>query len=176
MNYENVILVDEHDNMLGTMEKIAAHRAGKLHRAISVFVFNSKGGLLLQQRAEQKYHSAGKWSNTCCSHPRIGEKTPDAAKRRLKEEIGIECELSHAFSFIYNVDLGNGLSEYEYDHVYVGISDAEPQPNDNEVANFSYLSLKQTESDLFKNPEKYTIWFRICFDRVVKFYNELQKK
>ncbi|HVW12361.1 MAG TPA: isopentenyl-diphosphate Delta-isomerase [Mucilaginibacter sp.] len=175
MGYENVILVDQHDNMLGTMEKIAAHRAGKLHRAISVFVFNTKGELLLQQRAEHKYHSGGKWSNTCCSHPRLGENILDAAKRRLKEEMGLECQLDSAFSFIYNVDLDNGLSEHEYDHVYVGVTDMEPQPDEVEVAGFTYLPLNKTESDLFQNPDKYTIWFRICFDRIAKVYNQLLK-
>lgn len=175
MNNESVILVDQHDNILGTMEKIAAHRAGKLHRAISVFVFNSKGELLLQQRAGHKYHSGGKWSNTCCSHPRPGEKTADAATRRLREEMGLDCQLYYAFSFIYNTDLGEGLSEHEYDHVYVGITDTLPKPDKEEVAEFTYLSLSEIEADLFQNPEKYTIWFRICFDRIVKAYDKLLK-
>ncbi|MBS1521920.1 MAG: isopentenyl-diphosphate Delta-isomerase [Bacteroidetes bacterium] len=175
MNYESVILVDQHDNMVGTMEKIAAHRVGKLHRAISVFVFNSKGELLLQQRAAHKYHSGEKWSNTCCSHPRPGETAPDAAKRRLKEEMGLDCRLNYVFSFIYHADLGDGLSEHEYDHVYIGITDSTPQPDKDEVTGFTYSSLDEIESDLFQNPEKYTIWFNICFDRIVKGYHKILK-
>ncbi|HVW99687.1 MAG TPA: isopentenyl-diphosphate Delta-isomerase [Candidatus Babeliaceae bacterium] len=176
MSYNSVVLVDQHDNMIGTMEKIAAHRSGKLHRAISVFVFNSDGELLLQRRAEGKYHSGGKWSNTCCSHPRPGENSLDAAKRRLKEEMGLVCRLNHAFSFIYNVELENGLSEHEYDHVFIGTTDTLPEPEKSEVAAFQYLSSSETASDLLKNPKKYTIWFRICFDQVVNAYNQFVEK
>lgn len=176
MSYEIVILVDENDHIVGTMEKIDAHRSGKLHRAISVFVFNAKGELLLQQRAHNKYHSGGKWSNTCCSHPRPGEQTKDAAQRRLSEEMGLSCELEPAFNFIYNAELDNGLSEHEYDHVYIGTTSVEPQPNKLEVAAYKYLSLEDIESDLTRAPEKYTIWFRICFERVIKYYKELQDK
>ncbi len=175
MSYESVILVDQHDNMLGTMEKMAAHRMCKLHRAISVFIFNPTGELLLQQRSQHKYHSGGKWSNTCCSHPRPGENTLDAAKRRLKEEMGIACQLDFAFSFIYNADLDDSISEHEYDHVYIGITDSMPKPDKEEVSGFAYLSLSEIESDLFQNPDKYTIWFRICFDQMVKGYHRLLK-
>lgn len=174
MAYESVILVDQDDNMIGTMEKIAAHRSGSLHRAISVFVFNEKGEMLLQQRARNKYHSGGEWSNTCCSHPRPGEKTMDAAKRRLKEEMNMVCNLEYAFSFTYRVYLENGLFEHEYDHVFFGTTDEVPAPNPLEVENCIYLPAEEIEGALGRKPEEYTPWFRICFDRVMEHFNMLQ--
>src|SRR5688572_11010720 len=123
---EEVVLVDASDKVVGTMEKMEVHEKGLLHRAFSVFVFNSKRELLMQQRALQKYHSAGLWTNTCCSHPRPGEETISAAKRRLKEEMGLEIELESQFSFIYKTTFGNGLTEHEYDHVYFGFTDQPP--------------------------------------------------
>lgn len=166
MAYENVVLVDLNDQMLGTMEKMAAHRCGKLHRAISVFVINSRGEVLLQQRARGKYHSAGKWSNTCCSHPRPGEDTVIAAARRLQEEMGLQCELTHAFTFDYQVVLENGLSEFELDHVYLGTTDRLPVPDPAEVASYAYRSPELISESLEKRPEEYTEWFKICFHRV----------
>src|SRR3954468_18060458 len=130
---DDVILVDEYDNEIGTMPKMEAHLKGKLHRAFSVFIFNAEGDLLLQQRALDKYHSGGKWTNTCCSHPRPGEDTLTAANRRLREEMGMNAELSHAFSFTYQADLLDGLTENEFDHVYFGISDDAPVMNPEEV-------------------------------------------
>ncbi|MBS1526927.1 MAG: isopentenyl-diphosphate Delta-isomerase [Bacteroidetes bacterium] len=170
MACENVILVDKEDTMMGTMEKMAAHRSAKLHRAISVFVFNAKGEFLLQQRARNKYHSGGKWSNTCCSHPRPGEQNIDAAKRRLREEMALECELKHAFSFVYRAELGNGLFEHEYDHVYIGTTDTLPIPNTDEVADFAYVSADQIERELFQKPDAYTAWFKMCFGRVMEHF------
>jgi len=161
---EYVVLVDEQDRETGTMEKQQAHAEGKLHRAISVFIFNTKNELLLQQRSAGKYHSANLWTNTCCSHPRPGEETDDAAVRRLYEEMGIRCELEEAFSFIYKADLENNLTEYELDHVYTGISDTAPIPDINEVAEWKYISIDMLGADIKKYPEKYTEWFKICIN------------
>jgi len=170
MIYEEVILVDENDNMIGTMEKIAAHKVAILHRAISVFIFNSKGEMLLQKRARHKYHCGGKWTNTCCSHPRPGEQTADAAMRRLQEEMGLQCKLEHIFSFTYHAIFDNGLYEHEYDHVYIGVTDMAPMPNALEVEGFAYLKPEEVESDIFQNPQKFTPWFKICFNRVMEHF------
>lgn len=168
---ESVILVDEHDNMIGTMPKMEAHLLGKLHRAFSVFIFNTKGELLLQQRAADKYHSGGKWTNTCCSHPRLGEQTFDAAHRRLQEEMGMECKLVYGFHFTYHAKLGNGISENEYDHVFFGISDLLPVPDPVEVATYKYVDMQTLANDIESNPGTYTEWLKICFDRIMEYYN-----
>lgn len=157
----NVILVDELDNDLGQMEKLEAHEKGLLHRAISVFIFNSKGELLLQRRAFGKYHSEGLWTNTCCSHPIPGESTIDAGVRRLNEEMGMNCELSHAFSFIYKAAFENGLTEYEFDHVLVGFSDDTPHLNPNEAISFQWMSLSQLKDEINNKPHHFTEWFKI---------------
>lgn len=164
---EEVILVDEKDQQIGTMPKLRAHIEGKLHRAFSVFIFNHSGELLLQQRALDKYHSGGKWTNSCCSHPRPGESTLTAAKRRLKEEIGIECELNPAFSFSYKAEFENGLIENEYDHVYFGLSNDLPKLNPEEVASYEYISMEQLQSNMNQDAENYTAWLKICFDEVL---------
>lgn len=169
---EEVILVDENDNPIGTMPKLEAHLEGKLHRAFSVFVFNSAGELLLQQRALDKYHSAGKWTNTCCSHPRPEELTADAAKRRLKEEMGMECELKPVFSFSYRAEVENRLVENEYDHVYFGSTDTLPIPNPEEVADFKYMSMEALEQSLKEHKEVYTEWLKICFEQVMLEYRK----
>lgn len=171
---EEVILVTENDQPTGTMPKLEAHIQGKLHRAFSVFIFNCSGELLLQQRAFDKYHSAGKWTNTCCSHPRPGEDLIDAVKRRLKEEMGMECELTPTFSFSYKAELENGLIENEYDHVYFGVSDHLPQPNPDEVASFRYTTLAALEESLTHDPASYTAWLRICFKEVVEHYQKMR--
>lgn len=171
---EEVILVDNNDQPLGTMPKLQAHIEGKLHRAFSVFIFNHSGELLLQQRAFDKYHSAGKWTNTCCSHPRPGEDTSIAAKRRLKEEMGMECEIHPVFSFSYLAEFENGLTENEYDHVYFGTSDVMPQPNPEEVANFAYINMEELQSALIHEGEKYTTWLRICFKELMVHYKKEQ--
>ncbi len=162
---EFVILVDEQDNELGTMEKLEAHQQGKLHRAISVFIFNSKKQLLLQKRAEGKYHSPNLWTNTCCSHPRQGEGTRQAAVRRLQEEMELSCPLKHAFSFIYHAAMENGLTEYEFDHVFTGIADGIPKPDPTEVAQWRYVSVDKLDDELKKNPEQFTEWFKICYEK-----------
>jgi len=163
---EEVVLVNSNGDMTGTMEKLQAHIAGELHSAFSVFIFNSKGQLLLQRRALSKYHSGGKWSNTCCSHPRPGEDIKSAAKRRLIEEMGMTCELQHIFSFTYRAELDKGLTEHEYDHVFVGFSDTLPVPIAAEVEDFSYVELSDLETELLLAPQKFTAWLKICFERL----------
>lgn len=169
---ELVILVDEQDNEIGTMEKLQAHKEGALHRAISVFIFNSKKELLLQKRARGKYHSPGLWTNTCCTHPHIGETVKQAAVRRLGEEMGLSCPLHRAFTFIYNEKLDNGLTEHEFDHVFTGIADGRPTPEASEVEAFRYVTVDVLDKELRTNPEHFTEWFKICYD---KYFFELFK-
>lgn len=163
---EQVILVDEQDQPIGLMEKQAAHLEPHLHRAFSVFVFNSKGELLLQQRAFSKYHSPGLWTNTCCSHPREGETVMDAATRRLKEEMGMKCELREVYTFIYMAPVGQGLTEHEFDHVLIGQTDQTPCINTDEVASWKYTNLDDLEKDIQLQPELYTEWFKITFEEM----------
>lgn len=166
MSEEHVVLVDEMDSELGTMEKMQAHRMGVLHRAFSAFVFNSKGELLLQQRAHSKYHSGGLWTNTCCSHPRLGESVEVAAERRLLEEMGMTCSFDSQFSFVYKATLDDGLIEHELDHVLVGYTDEHPIPNPNEVASWRYISIDAVRDEIGADESKFTTWFKICFDQV----------
>jgi len=166
VNSDYVILVDEQDNQLGTMEKLQAHVEAKLHRAISVFIFNSNKELLLQKRAANKYHSASLWTNTCCSHPKPNENTANAAKRRLKEEMGIDCNLQAAFNFTYLAKLENDITEHEFDHVFFGFTDDIPTLNLEEASNYKYLSLDEIKNQLEKNPEQFTVWFTLIFERV----------
>jgi isopentenyl-diphosphate Delta-isomerase len=163
---EQVILVDELDQELGVMEKMEAHQKGVLHRAFSVFVFNTKNELLLQQRALSKYHSAGLWTNTCCSHPRPNEPVFTAANRRLKEEMGMRVKLTHKTSFIYKTKFDNDLTEHEFDHVFEGKSDEAPVINTEEVEAYKWLSLSEIKEDLKKFPENYTVWFKIALEKV----------
>ena len=165
---EYVVLVDKNDNQIGIMEKMAAHLVPRLHRAFSVFLFNSKGELLLQQRALSKYHSPGLWTNTCCSHPRNGESVDKAAERRLHEEMGLRCEMHEVFTFIYKAPVGLGLIEHEYDHVFFGQCDQEPVINTDEVASWKYMSLNDIAADMKAHPELYTEWFKISFDEIVR--------
>ena len=165
---EQVILVDEQDKPIGLMEKQAAHIGPHLHRAFSVFVFNSKGELLLQQRALTKYHSPGLWTNTCCSHPRDGETVLEAATRRLKEEMGMECELHEVYTFIYMAPVGQGLTEHEFDHVLIGKSDIFPVINTDEVASWKYMNLSDLQKDMALYPELYTEWFKITFEEMTR--------
>lgn len=165
---EQLILVDVEDREIGQMEKMRVHELGLLHRAFSVFVFNSRGELMLQQRAMEKYHSAGLWSNTCCSHPRAGEETPDAASRRLQEEMGFHCELEPLFSFMYKAPFDNGLTEHEFDHVFVGHSDRLPAPDPLEVMDWRHISLDQLEQDLSEKPHEYSVWLGICFPEMAR--------
>ena len=162
-----VVLVDENDHETGTCEKLAAHLSGELHRAISVFIFNSEKKMLLQKRALSKYHSGGLWTNACCSHPHPGESTLNAAKRRLQEEMGIKEEnLKYVFNFTYKAFLDNDLIEHELDHVFIGKTDEIPVPNSEEVSEWKYISISELEQNLKENPNAYTHWFKLIFDRI----------
>jgi isopentenyl-diphosphate Delta-isomerase len=161
-----VILVDEKDTPLGTMEKMEAHKKGALHRAFSVFIFNDSGEMLLQQRAEDKYHNAGVWTNACCSHPAPGEDTLEAAERRLKEEMGFTTELQPLFVFTYKAEFSNGLIEHEFDHVYSGKYNGTISPNNSEVQDYGYKNFEEIEKEIEANPERYTPWFKIAFPKV----------
>ncbi|WP_440066157.1 isopentenyl-diphosphate Delta-isomerase [Tenacibaculum discolor] len=170
---EQVILVDQQDNPIGLMEKIEAHEKALLHRAFSVFVFNNKNELMLQQRAAEKYHSPLLWTNTCCSHQRDGESNIEAGKRRLQEEMGFSCELEEVFSFIYKAPFDNGLTEHEYDHVMIGRFNDEPIVNPEEVASYKWMPLEEVKNDIENHPEEYTAWFKIIFkesyDKISKY-------
>lgn len=159
---DEVILVDEQDNSLGSMEKLSAHKQGLLHRAFSVFVLNDKDELLIQQRACGKYHSAGMWSNTCCSHPRPGEGNEDAAHRRLKEEMGFDCPLKSIFTLLYKADVGNGLIENEYDHIFLGTYSGDVHPNPDEVQAYQYISLDKLQVWMTSEPESFTPWLHLA--------------
>jgi isopentenyl-diphosphate Delta-isomerase len=159
---EKVVLVDPDDNPIGTAPKLQAHLEGRLHRAISVFVFNDRGEMLLQRRAESKYHSGGLWSNTCCSHPRPGEETIAAADRRLREEMGFQTPLEAAFTFLYRAELEAGLVENELDHVFVGTTDAEPMPDPREVDAWRWIDPTDLRRELAEHPETFTAWFPIA--------------
>ncbi|HRD53105.1 MAG TPA: isopentenyl-diphosphate Delta-isomerase [Flavobacteriales bacterium] len=163
---EQVVLVNERDEAIGTMGKLRAHQEGALHRAFSVFLFDDQGRLLLQQRAAGKYHSAGLWTNTCCSHPRAHESIADAARRRLQEEMGIAAEMEQRFSFIYRAALDNGLQEHELDHVLFGRFTGSVTPDPSEVDNWKYVSPEALDEDLRNHPERYTVWLRECWQRV----------
>jgi isopentenyl-diphosphate Delta-isomerase len=163
-----LILVDEKDRAWGQLEKMEVHQLGLLHRAFSVFIFNSKGELLMQQRAEDKYHSASLWSNTCCSHPQFGEDLKDAVNRRLLEELGLTVETEFLFSFIYKIKFGNGLTEHEFDHVFFGISDRKPSPDPTEIKNIKYMSPEELDTDLEANPQHYSEWLRLCFKDILQ--------
>ncbi|MCX2494390.1 isopentenyl-diphosphate Delta-isomerase [Pedobacter sp. PF22-3] len=173
---EQVILVDVNDVPKGQMDKMEAHEKGLLHRAFSVFIFNSKRELLLQQRAMSKYHSRGLWTNTCCSHPRIGESNINAAKRRLIEEMGMDCELNFLFKFTYKASFENGLTEHEIDHVYFGMSNELPVINKEEVESFKYIDLDTLKKDIAVNPSAYTPWLRICLDEVIAHASTAKQK
>jgi len=169
-NQEKVVLVDHSDNYVGTMGKLEAHKKGLLHRAFSLFIFNHRGELLLQQRAKHKYHSGGLWTNTCCSHPRPNESPEEAAHRRLYEEMGFDCPLEFSFSFIYESELDNQLIEHEFDHVFIGRYDDKPDINPDEVMNWKYVDLKSINNDLMLHPHYYTVWFRIALQKSKHYF------
>ena len=172
MSEEKVILVDKNDNQVGLMPKLEAHKKGVLHRAFSIFIFNSKYELLLQKRASSKYHSGGLWTNTCCSHPREGEDTLDAANRRLDEEMGIKTSLRKVYNFIYKAELDNQLTEHEFDHVFYGVCDNDPILNKDEAEDFKWVDMETLNNDIIKNEDNYIVWFKIAFEY---FYNYLKK-
>lgn len=169
MKKEYVILVDTADRELGTMEKMEAHEKAALHRAFSVFIFNDRGELMLQQRAAHKYHSPLLWTNTCCSHQRQEESNVEAGKRRLREEMGFEVDLDEKFHFVYKAEFDNGLTEHELDHVMVGYYNSEPTINPEEVASWKWINMEVLQQDMKDHPEDYTAWFKIIFDRFVEF-------
>ena len=173
MKEEKVILVTPKDEPIGLMPKIEAHEKAVLHRAFSVFVINSKNELMLQQRAFEKYHSPGLWTNTWCSHQRHQEGNIEAGMRRLKEEMGFETDLEYLFNFIYKASFDNGLTEHELDHVLLGRYENEPTINSEEVASWKWMNIDEIHSDLIDNSENYTVWFAIIFER---FYKHIKKK
>ena len=165
----DIILVDENDKEIGSEEKMKAHKEGKLHRAFSIFIFNSKNELLLQKRASSKYHSPGLWTNTCCSHPKPGEDVLSAAHRRLKEEMGFDCKLKKIDSLVYKKSFPNGLTEHEYDHLIIGKSDITPKTNKDEADDFKWMALNKITDNIKANPKIYTYWFKITLPKVIKY-------
>lgn len=167
---EQVILVDENDVATGIMEKMEAHEKGILHRAFSVFIFNSDREMLLQQRALNKYHSGGLWTNSCCSHPRPEEDILAAASRRLQEEMGFDTPLRKVFDFMYKASFANGLTEHEFDHVFVGYYDGEVKPDQKEVKEYAYQPMRKIEDLLQSQPDIFTTWFHIAFPKVMDWW------
>ncbi len=165
---EKIVLVDEQDKALGVEEKIRVHQLGALHRAFSVFVVNAEGQLMMQRRALTKYHSRGLWSNTCCGHPRPDEPLEQAARRRLKEEMGFDSHLTELFAFVYRAELEDGLVENEYDHVLLGCFEGIPEPDPAEIVEWKWVNLATLSVDIEEHPESYTYWFRISFDRFLR--------
>lgn len=166
MSEEMVLLVDEHDRELGRAPKSQVHRTGERHRAVSVFLFDDRGRTLLQRRADGKYHSPGLWSNTCCGHPRPGESAMDAARRRLREEMGIECELTHVATFEYRAEVGQGLLEHEVDHVFRGTFLGAPTPDSEEVGGWKWENLDAVKADCAANPADYSAWLPLALSRL----------
>lgn len=171
MKEEQVILVNEKDEPIGLMNKMEAHEKAILHRAFSVFILNDNNEVMLQQRAQHKYHSPLLWTNTCCSHQRAGETNIQAGKRRVFEEMGFEVELKELFHFIYKAPFDNGLTEHELDHVMIGYSNNEPAINPEEVASWKWMKIEAIKDDMIQNPADYTVWFKIIFD---EFYHYLE--
>jgi isopentenyl-diphosphate delta-isomerase len=172
MTEEKVILVNQKDESIGLMPKMEAHEKGLLHRAFSVFIFNEKKELMIQQRALSKYHSPGLWTNTCCSHQREGESNIEAGKRRLQEEMGFTTELEDTISFIYKAPFDNGLTEHEFDHILVGNYNEEPQLNPEEAESWKWMELEDVAKDMVDNPSIYTEWFKIIFE---KYYQSIKR-
>lgn len=169
---EMLIIVDHKDNPIRSEGKIAVHQQGLLHRAFSIFIFDSKGRLLLQQRAYGKYHSAGLWTNSCCGHPRWEENTDEAASRRLREEMGFSTRLKKVYSFTYHAKVPGNLIEHEFDHIYVGLFDGYPQVNPDEAADWLWIDISQLNHKLKSQPENFTVWFRTIIKNVNS--NELE--
>lgn len=168
-----LVLVNEKDEQIGLMEKMEVHRKALLHRAFSVFIFNAKGEMLLQQRALSKYHSGGLWTNACCSHPAPEETPSEAAKRRLTEELGFTTEVQPAFQFTYKAKLDNELTEYEFDHVFIGKYDGSFNLNAKEVASVAFVDMGQLRNEINMSPEKYTAWFLIAFPLLEEYMREI---
>ena len=171
MENDKVILVNEFDDMVGIMDKMEVHKQGLLHRAFSIFIFNRKGEMLLQQRAFSKYHSGGLWTNACCSHPMPGEKTMDAAQRRLKEELGFEIPVEKIFDFVYKAGFDNGLTEHEFDHVFAGEYEGKINANPEEVNEVCYKEIPEIKNTMQTHPQKYTAWFHLAFPKIEEWWN-----
>lgn len=171
-------MVNEKNEQIGSMEKMLVHQQGLLHRAFSIFIFDSSGNMLLQKRSLNKYHGAGLWTNACCSHPAPGEEIYDAAERRLVEELGFSTDLKEIFSFIYHSHVENGLIEHEFDHVFVGQYEAPLQINSKEVADYKYLNMEKIKLEINNKPEMFTSWFKISFPQIEKWWllNYIVKK
>lgn len=167
-----VVLVNEKDETIGYMPKLEAHQQGLLHRAFSVLIFNSKKQLLLQQRAIEKYHTPGKWTNTCCSHPYKDETPEEAAHRRLREEMGMNADLKFLFKFQYKAPFDNELTEHEIDHVFIGFTDDIPAINKEEVNDFKYVYPDDIKDDILENPDAYTPWFKIIMERYHEYIKQ----
>ncbi len=170
MSEQQVVLVNEKDEPIGVMEKMEVHQKGLLHRAFSVFIFDSKGRMLLQRRAKQKYHGAGLWTNACCSHPHPDANIRAAAERRLKEELGFEAGLKKIFEFTYSAKVENDLIEHEYDHVFTGVYEGAITPDENEVADYAYEEMAQLKQSIEQRPDKFTSWFKIAFPKVEEWW------
>ena len=172
MTEEQVILVNQDDVQIGTMAKLEAHEKAVLHRAFSVFILNDKNEIMLQQRARHKYHSPLLWTNTCCSHQRVGETNIGAGTRRLEEEMGFVANLKELFHFIYKAPFDNGLTEHELDHVMIGYYNGEPNINPDEVESWKWMSVTDIKQDMKQNPDIYTVWFKIIFDEFDHFLED----
>jgi isopentenyl-diphosphate delta-isomerase len=169
---EQVVLVNENDEAIGIMEKMEAHKKGLLHRAFSVFIFDTRGNMLLQQRAADKYHGANLWTNACCSHPYPDEKVENAAQRRLNEELGFTTSLHEIFSFSYQAKVENGLIEHEFDHVFAGEYEKDIHPNSNEVADYIYKPVVRIKNEIETHPGKFTSWFKIAFPKIEEWWQK----
>ncbi len=176
MDRNKVILVNEHDEPLGEMDKLEAHQQGRLHRAFSVFIFNKRDQVLLQQRATHKYHGGDLWTNACCSHPQWNEDLQQSATERLAYEMGLDCLLEKAFSFIYQAPVENGLMEHEFDHVFWALTDQNPVPNEAEVKAYQWVDSGQLLSAIQKHPEIYTSWFKIALPLMLAYKEKLAYK
>ncbi len=172
---DKVILVNAKDEWMGIMDKMEAHQTGALHRALSVFILNDKNELLIQKRADGKYHSGGLWSNTCCSHPYPGESTLAAAHRRLQEELGFDCQLDELFNFTYSSDMGNGLTEHEYDHIYTGQYNGNITMNPEEVQDYKYIPFDELNDWMKKEPTAFTAWFHLAMPGFIQHIERRQK-
>ena len=166
--FNRVVLVDQNNNEIGTEDKLDAHKKGLLHRAFSIFIFNDNNQILLQKRSDLKYHSAGLWSNTCCSHPYNDKPLVEYANTRLIQEMGIQSNLKEFFSFIYRAELSNGLIEFEYDHVFFGKYNSDPILNIDEASSFKWINFKQLQLEIEENPTKFTFWLK----KIVKDYSK----
>lgn len=164
---DKVVLVNEQDIAIGKMDKMEAHIKGELHRAFSVFIFNSSGQMLIHQRAANKYHGAGLWTNACCSHPQWGENVLKGALDRLQFEMGLQCNIHKSFCFLYNTPVENNLIEHELDHVFWGYTDASPYPHPDEVQDYKWASLDEIKKEINQKPQKFTFWFREAFNKII---------